>query len=91
MHFHIHNQFQLLARGAGTIGRSPKDLGSFIVQYAGAYTVYGPIVAGSEGVGYITMRAFRAPGAKFVPQQRGVLKPGPKRGDVPIWPCPSPM
>ncbi|MFM8546076.1 MAG: hypothetical protein ACKODB_00385 [Betaproteobacteria bacterium] len=78
-HFHIQNQFQLFTRGAGTIGRSPKDLGPFIVHYAGAYTGYGPIVAGSDGVDYITMRAFRDPGAKFVPQQRAVLKPGPKR------------
>lgn len=78
-HFHIQNQFQLFTRGSGTIGRNPKPLGPFVVHYAGAYTGYGPIVAGPDGVDYITMRAFRDPGAKFVPQQRDVLKPGPKR------------
>lgn len=78
-HFHIQNQFQLFTRGSGTIGRSPKPLGPFVIHYAGAYTGYGPIVAGPEGVDYITMRAFRDPGAKFVPQQREALKIGPKR------------
>ncbi|MFM7568938.1 MAG: hypothetical protein ACKO8O_09580 [Betaproteobacteria bacterium] len=78
-HFHVQNQFQLFTRGAGTIGRNPKALGAYTVHYAGAYTGYGPIVAGPEGVDYITMRAFRDPGAKFVPQQRAALRPGPKR------------
>lgn len=78
-HFHVQNQFQLFTRGEGTIGRSPKPLRAFTVHYAGAYTGYGPIVAGPEGVDYITMRAFRDPGAKFVPQQRELLRAGPKR------------
>lgn len=78
-HFHVQNQFQLFTRGEGTIGRSPKPLQAFTVHYAGAYTGYGPIVAGPEGVDYITMRAFRDPGAKFVPQQRELLRAGPKR------------
>ncbi len=78
-HFHVQNQFQLFTRGAGTIGRSPKTLTPYVIHYAGAFTGYGPIVAGEDGVDYITMRAFRDPGAKFVPQQREALKPGPKR------------
>ena len=78
-HFHVQNQFQLFTRGEGTIGRSPKPLRAFTVHYAGAYTGYGPIVAGPEGVDYITMRAFRDPGAKFVPQQRELMRVGPKR------------
>lgn len=78
-HFHVQNQFQLFTRGQGTIGRSPKPLGAYVIHYAGAYTGYGPIVAGPDGVDYITMRAFRDPGAKFVPQQRELLRPGPKR------------
>jgi hypothetical protein len=78
-HFHVTNQFQLFTRGQGTIGRSPKPLQAYTVHYAGAYTGYGPIVAGPDGVDYITMRAFRDPGAKFVPQQRELLRAGPKR------------
>ena len=78
-HFHVQNQFQLFTRGEGTIGRSPKPLRAFTVHYAGAYTGYGPIVAGPEGVDYITMRAFRDPGAKFVPQSRELMRAGPKR------------
>jgi hypothetical protein len=88
-HFHIQNQFQLFTRGSGTIGRNPKPLGPYVVHYAGAYTGYGPIVAGPDGVDYITMRAFRDPGAKFVPQQREALKLGPKRhwASAPVAPA----
>ncbi len=78
-HFHVQNQFQLFTRGSGTIGRSPKPLRAYTIHYAGAYTGYGPIIAGPDGVDYITMRAFRDPGAKFVPQQRELLRAGPKR------------
>ena len=76
-HFHVQNQFQVFTRGSGTIGRHAIEPCS--VHYAGSYTGYGPITAGDEGIDYITLRSFKDPGAKFVPQQRDELRMGPKR------------
>src|SRR5678816_3651970 len=53
-HFHRQNQFQIFVRGSGTIGRHP--LGPLMVHYAGAYSGYGPLVAGPEGLAYFTLR-----------------------------------
>ena len=51
-HFHKNNQFQLFVDGSGTIGRHP--IGPVTVHYAGAFTGYGPLVSGSNGIKYFT-------------------------------------
>ena len=76
-HFHIQNQFQVFVHGSGTFGRHPIE--PYIVHYAGAFTGYGPIVAGTEGLNYLTLRARRDPGAKFLPEQKNLFMAGPKR------------
>jgi len=48
------------------------------VHYAGAYTGYGPITAGEQGIDYLTLRSSRDLGAQFLPQQKQSLKRGPK-------------
>ena len=62
-HFHRQNQFQLFVEGGGTIGRNP--LGPVTVHYAGAYTGYGPLVSGPQGIKYFTIRPVCESG--FVP------------------------
>jgi hypothetical protein len=76
-HFHIQNQFQVFVGGSGSFGRHPIE--PYIVHYAGAYTGYGPIVASTEGLNYLTLRARRDPGAKFLPEQRDLFISGPRR------------
>jgi hypothetical protein len=49
------------------------------VQYAGAHSPYGPIVAGEGGVTYFTLRAAWDPGAKYMPQSRDRLQRGRQR------------
>jgi hypothetical protein len=76
-HFHEQNQFQVVVRGGGLLGRNP--VAAITVHYAGAYTGYGPITAGPEGLWYFTLRPMMDSGAKFLPESRPQLKAGPKK------------
>lgn len=76
-HFHRNNQFQVFVKGNGSIGRH--ELGPGAVHYAGAYTGYGPLTAGPEGLWYFTMRPVFETGALYIPQFRDQMLPGPKR------------
>jgi hypothetical protein len=76
-HFHEVNQFQVFVGGEGRLGK--RTAGPLTVQYAGAHSPYGPIVAGDGGVTYFTLRAAWDPGAKYMPQSRERLKRGRQR------------
>jgi hypothetical protein len=76
-HFHEVNQFQVFVGGSARLGKHVA--GPLTVQYAGAHSPYGPITAGDAGVTYFTLRAAWDPGAKYMPQSRGRLRPGPRR------------
>lgn len=78
VHFHRQNQYQLFVAGSGMIGDHP--VRPLTVHYAGAYTGYGPLTAGPEGLQYLTLRPVFDTGAYFIPEQRGELRKGPKRG-----------
>ena len=75
-HFHQQNQFQVIIGGSGTLGRHAVE--PLLVHYAGAYTGYGPIVCGPQGIQYLTLRAHNDPGANFMPEAREQLLRGPK-------------
>lgn len=76
-HFHRNNQFQIFVGGSGSIGAHP--LSPVVVHYAGAYTGYGPLVAGSDGIQYFTMRAVAEAGFIPVADHREKMVRGPKR------------
>lgn len=76
-HFHRQNQFQVVVGGSGSIGRHA--LQPLSVHYAGAYTGYGPLLAGPQGLDYMTLRPQYDPGANFLPEARDELARGPKR------------
>jgi hypothetical protein len=76
-HFHTQNQFQVVKEGSGTLG--PHTVGPGSVHYAGAFTGYGPLVAGPAGLSYFTIRAVYETGAHFLPHARDKLQRGPKR------------
>jgi hypothetical protein len=76
-HFHRQNQFQVVIGGSGTIGRH--DLRPVTVHYAGAYTGYGPLISGPEGLTYFTLRFVSESGANFLPEARADMLRGPKR------------
>jgi hypothetical protein len=76
-HFHKQNQFQVMVDGGGTIGRH--GLAPITVHYAGAYSGYGPLIAGPEGIKYFTIRAVFEKGAMMVATDRDRMIRGPKR------------
>ena len=76
-HFHRQNQFQLFVAGGGTIGRNP--LGPVTVHYAGAYTGYGPLVSGPQGITYFTIRPVCESGFVPVADAGEKLLRGPRR------------
>ena len=75
-HFHQTNQFQMFVEGSGTLG--PHVIEPYLVHYAGAFTGYGPLVAGPRGIKYFTLRAGWDSG--FIPiSERERMQRGPKR------------
>lgn len=53
-HLHIVDQFQVFIAGSGKIGRDVADM--VTVHYADHHTAYGPLVAGPQGMSYMTLR-----------------------------------
>ncbi len=72
VHFHRANQFQVFFRGGGWFGRHHLEL--VTVHYAGAYTAYGPIRPGDEGLSFVTLRDAWDPGARFLPVHKDELR-----------------
>jgi rubredoxin len=71
-HFHTVDQFQVMYNGSGTLGKHPAAPG--VVHFSRAYTPYGPITYSDKGLGFITLRAHRDPGAQYMPESREVLE-----------------
>jgi len=76
-HFHRQNQFQVFVGGSGSIGR--QALAPVVVHYAGAYTGYGPLVAGPQGIQYFTLRPVCESGFIPLSQRQAQMVSGPKR------------
>ena len=76
-HFHRQNQFQVFVGGSGSLGRHA--LAPVVVHYAGAYTGYGPLVAGPEGIQYFTLRPVCEAGFIPLAQRQEKMIAGPKR------------
>jgi hypothetical protein len=70
-HFHEANQFQLFVSGNGTIGKQMIE--PISLHYSDCYSPYGPIISGSKGLSYFTLRDEYDPGAQFMPESRGNL------------------
>jgi len=76
-HFHRQNQFQLFVEGGGTLGKHPVE--TVTVHYAGAYTGYGPLISGGEGIKYFTIRPVCEAGMMSLDEARDKMIRGPKR------------
>ena len=76
-HFHQVDQFQVMYNGSGAMGKHPVGPGA--VHFSRAYTPYGPISYSEKGLGFITLRAHRDPGAQYMPESREVLDKVSKR------------
>lgn len=67
-HFHAVDQFQIVTHGSGRVGHD--TVGLTDTHYADAYAVYGPIIAGPEGLDYYVLRAEADNGAYYMPESR---------------------
>lgn len=68
-HFHEMPQYQVMFEGSGRIGKHPVQ--PVMVHYTDAYTPYGPIVAGDQGLGFYTLRGkVSNGGAHYMPRSR---------------------
>jgi hypothetical protein len=83
-HFHQADQFQVFVAGSGHIGKHAID--GVSVHYAGAFTPYGPIVPGDDGLSYMTMRNSFDPGTKRMPRERELLRSGGRKPRARISP-----
>ena len=63
-HYHQADQFQVIVGGAGRLGHH--DIGAPTVHFAGAWSPYGPLSAGSDGLQYFTLRNGWDPGARYM-------------------------
>jgi hypothetical protein len=89
VHFHRQNQFQLFIDGTGRIGGHVVE--PVMVHYAGAYTAYGPLTAGPEGLKYFTIRPVYDNGALLIRTHHDQMVKGPKRFDQSETITPSPV
>lgn len=71
-HFHQADQYQVVVSGGGNLGLH--DTADIAVHYTDAYSAYGPIVAGGEGIWWFTLRNAWDPGAKYMPASRVELR-----------------
>lgn len=73
-HYHQADQFQVVVAGDGTLGSHV--VRPVAVHFAGAYTAYGPIHAGADGLTYFTLRNGFDPGARYMlrPENRVALR-----------------
>ena len=76
-HFHENDQFQVIVSGGGVLGKH--KLSVHAVHFSRAYTPYGPINFGAEGLSFLTLRARKDPGAQYIPEQREKLAAIPDR------------
>lgn len=85
-HFHFQDQFQLVIKGGGTIGRSP--LRPLSLHYASGHTGYGPLVAGEGGMTYYTIRAITDGPGHYLPGAREDMQAVRKRNLHAEWATP---
>jgi hypothetical protein len=76
-HFHQADQFQVVVAGEGRLGTH--DVAPIAVHYASAWSPYGPLVAGDAGLHYFTLRNGWDPGARYMDQERALLRTVPGR------------
>jgi hypothetical protein len=70
-HFHDVDQFQVVVKGDGAIGK--KQVKPVTFQYADAYTPYGPIVARDDGISFFTLRNVASGGHFVMPGSKHLM------------------
>jgi hypothetical protein len=71
-HFHRVDQFQIVVRGTGKIGKHSLD--PVTVHYTDGFTPYGPIDCGKEGMAFFNFRSHSDVGAYPMPASKAELE-----------------
>ena len=72
-HYHDVDEYQVVVGGNGTLGRHA--IAPCTVHHARAWTPYGPIVAGPQGLSFLTLRAQRdSAGPRKLPEALAALQ-----------------
>ena len=71
-HYHAANQWQVVVGGGGSMGKH--QVAPVVVHYTNAFSSYGPLVSGPEGLHYFTLRNGYDPGAQYIPAARDRLR-----------------
>ncbi len=79
-HFHDTDQFQVVVGGSGTLGAA--QVGPVAFHYADAYTPYGPIISGAQGLSFFSFRPAAVGGIFYVPAARHLMPGLPGRNLV---------
>lgn len=74
LHFHLQDEWQVVTRGSGTMGRH--EMRPILIHYASREAGYGPITAGAEGLDYMTLRPITDPGMWTLPEHRSKMQTG---------------
>ena len=69
---HQADQFQVVLDGEGRLGTH--DVAPVTVHFTGAGSPYGPLVAGDAGLHYFTLRNGWDPGARYMTEDRALLR-----------------
>jgi hypothetical protein len=85
-HFHRVAQFQVVVGGSGVLGRH--EIAPYTVHYSAAETGYGPIVAGPDGLSYLTLRQITKMGVWYLPVEASELSAGLRRRQATSSPRP---
>jgi len=79
-HFHGVTQFQIFPAGSGKMGRN--DIQALTVQFKDHHTAYGPIIAGPQGLSFVSLRVKideSVPVYVRSPDAKAKLKPSKRR------------
>lgn len=76
-HYHQANQWQVVVGGGGMLGRH--EVAPVVVHYTNAYSSYGPLRSGPQGLHYFTLRNGYDPGAQYVPAAAPKLRAAKRR------------
>jgi hypothetical protein len=85
-HYHLEEQFQVVVGGGGTLGTHA--LAPVTLHYTTRETGYGPLVAGEQGLDYLSLRAVTDPGAWYLPESREKMRRGLRKRQATVGPIP---
>lgn len=87
-HFHLEEQFQVVTAGGGTLGSHA--VAPITLHYSSREAGYGPLVAGPQGLDYLTLRAVTDPGAWYLPESRAKMRRGVRKRQATVGPIAVP-